>query len=238
MYTCVIIDDQKDAIDLILDHVNKIPELSVIYYSTDPVEALNFIDKNNPDVIFLDIEMPDLTGLDIIDSLRKKRGNNIPKVIFTTGYNEYAIQGFELGVSDYILKPVTFKRFKIAVDRILSDYTPNNNSIALNDYFFIDYDNQKIKISYSEIIYVEGARNYVIIATKHKNYIIYRSLKSIIQILPSGEFLQVHKSYIISVNKIKFIQGNRIILNYADKEKEIPLGFTFKSIIYRKLNLM
>jgi two-component SAPR family response regulator len=112
MYTCIIVDDQTEAVVLIKDHVTKIPSLSLLLATTEPVEALAFLDKNKPDIIFLDIEMPGITGIEFIENNKARWGNNMPKVVFTTGYSNYALSGYEHGVKDYLLKPVSFIRFK------------------------------------------------------------------------------------------------------------------------------
>jgi DNA-binding LytR/AlgR family response regulator len=239
MYTCIAVDDQQESIDLITDHVTKIPQLSLEFSTCSPHEALAYLDDNKPDIIFLDIQMPNLNGIELIETLKEKWGNNIPDIILITGYNNHSLKGFELGVTDYILKPVTFKRFKNAVDRIINklnkQVTENNKSA---NFFFVEADSKKVKINYEEIVYIEGARNYIIIVLQNKKLIVYKTMSFMVETLPPDKFIRIHKSYIVSVEKITAIQGNKVIVDYRNEELRLPVGLTYKSNVIKKLNVM
>lgn len=238
MYTCIIVDDQEESINLIKDHIGNIPWLKLLYSFTNPVEALAFIDETKPDIIFLDIEMPEMNGIDVTETLKEKWGNNIPHVVFITGFNEYALDGFDLGVSDYLLKPVTFKRFKKAVDRVVNDLDNQNRKETSTGFLFVDSENQKTRVNFEDILYIEGARNYITIFTKEKRYMLYKSVKSMIDILPATVFIRIHKSYLVSVNKIVALNDNKLSLYIDNKEVKLPIGNTYKKEVYKRLNIV
>ncbi len=238
MYTCIIVDDQEESVNLIKDHVDNIPRLNLLYATTNPVEALAFLDGTRPDIIFLDIEMPELNGMDVIETLKEKWGNNIPHMIFVTGYSEYALNGFDLGVSDYLLKPVTFKRFKKAVDRVVNDLDNLNRLETNTGFLFVDAECQKTRLNFGDIVYIEGAGNYINVVTEGKRYILYKSVKSMIDILPAADFIRVHKSYLVSVVKIIALNNNKLTLNIDNKEVKLPIGNTYKKEVFKRLNII
>jgi DNA-binding LytR/AlgR family response regulator len=238
MYTCIIVDDQEESVNLIKDHVGNIPRLKLLFSTTNSVEALTFLDDTKPDIIFLDIEMPEMNGIDVTETLKDKWGNNTSHVVFITGYNEYALDGFDLGVSDYLLKPVTFKRFKKAVDRIIFGLDNMNRNDTSTGFLFVDSGNKKTKLNFEDIIYIEGARNYINIISKEKRYMLYKSVKSIINILPSNDFIRIHKSYLISIDKIVALNDKKITLSVNSKEVELPIGNTYKKEVYKRLNIV
>lgn len=236
MYSCLIVDDQKEAVDLIKDHILKTPSLTFQNSFTDPIEALGYLDQHKVDVIFLDIEMPEMTGLDFIESLKEKWGTELPKIVLETGFSDYALDSYEYGVADYIMKPVSYKRFIKAVDRIINDLNrlkPTQNGV---DFFFADVDGKKIKINFKDIIYLEGARNYLIIATQNKRMITYRSMGSVEELLPKNKFIRVHKSYIVAIDQIESLNGGKIVVNVKE-DKNIPIGITYRKDVLRQLQI-
>ncbi len=239
MYTCIIVDDQEESVNLIKDHVGNIPRLELLYATTNPVEALAFLDRERPDIVFIDIEMPEINGMDVIETLREKWGNNTPYIVFVTGYNEYALNGFDLGVSDYLLKPVTFKRFKKAVDRIVYglDNQDRTGAGANTGFLFVDGEYEKTRLNFADIIYIEGAGNYINVVTEKKRYILYKSVKSMIDILPPAGFIRVHKSYLVSVDKIIALGESKLTLNIDNKEVKLPIGNTYKKEVFKRLNI-
>jgi two-component system LytT family response regulator len=173
MYTCIIIDDQPEAMSLIKDHLLKTPQLSILLMTTDPVEGLSFLDKHKPDIIFLDIEMPEITGVEFVENIKAKWGNKSPKVVFTTGYCDFAITGFEHGVVDYLLKPISFVRFKKCIDRIIEDLDKRAHHPEKPDLFFAEEDGKKVKINFSDIIFIKATGNYIFIHTFEAKKIVY-----------------------------------------------------------------
>jgi DNA-binding LytR/AlgR family response regulator len=237
MYSCVIVDDQSDAINLIVDHIAKVPILSLVLKTTNPFEALAFFDNNRADILFLDIEMPDISGIEFIESLKSKWGNNLPRIILITGFTDYALSGYEYGVFDYIIKPITFTRFKKCIDRISNE--PVN--ILPNDekpkFFFIEENGRKIKTNFADIVYIEGAGNYIVIVTVDSKKILYKSMTMMWNQLPHDRFLRVHKSYIIAIDKIHSLRGNELIVIVKNSEINIPIGITYKENILKQLGI-
>lgn len=236
-YNCIILDDQEESVNLIIDHLKQIPQLNLIFSSTKPVEVLNFLDEIKPDIIFLDIQMPEFTGIDLVENMKERWGHKIPRIVLTTGYLDYTLNAYELGVADYILKPVTFKRFKKSVDRIINDLEQHIPEQSPPIFFFADVEGKKLKINFCDIIYIEGARNYIIIVTENKKHILYRSMKSMDDILPVAEFIRIHKSYFISINKTVAIQANNLIINIKGEDIRLPIGITYKAEVSKALNI-
>jgi DNA-binding LytR/AlgR family response regulator len=237
MYTCLIVDDQPEAVDLIRDHVIKIPQLTIQLMTTDAIAALAFLDTTKPDIIFLDIEMPGITGIEFIENVKSKWGNNMPKIVFTTGYSDYALTGYEHGVVDYLLKPVSFSRFKKCIDRIIGELDKRTNIMERPNFFFAEDDGKKTRINFDDIVYVEGAGNYIVIVTNEVKTIIYKSMNSLQELLPADKFMRIHKSYILAIDKIQAIKGNEIIIPLKEGTKNIPIGITFKEDVMRRLGI-
>ncbi len=237
MYNCIIVDDQAEAVDLISDHVSKIPRLTTQLKTTDAIKALSYLDLNKPDIIFLDIEMPEINGIDFTANLKTRWGNNMPKIVFTTGHSNYALSGYEHGVADYLLKPVTFTRFKQCTDRIIDELDKRITHKQRPDFFFVDNNGEKVKVSFESIIYIEAAGNYVTIVTSEYNKTIYKSMNSMQDILPRDRFVRVHKSFIVALSKVQSVRGNEIGIRGRNGEKFIPVGVTFREHVLRQLGL-
>jgi DNA-binding LytR/AlgR family response regulator len=230
MINCLIIDDEQAAIDIITTYINLVPSLNLIAARLNPLEALEIIYTEKVDLIFIDIHMPQLSGLDFI-KLSKGRC----KFILTTAYRQYAIDGYEYNVVDYLLKPIAFERFLVAIQKMQQSQnppepTPSNES---DDYIFIKTDHKMQKISFSEISHIEGLGNYVTINTIKGKFITLLNMKDLEQSLPINIFLRVHRSYIISLNSIEYVEGSQIFIN---AETSIPLGSTYKSQLWTALD--
>jgi two-component system LytT family response regulator len=237
MINCIVVDDRQGSIDVIVNHIKKKPELQLLETFTDPLEAMQFVEKNRTDLVFIDMQMPHLSGLDFIESLRVKKGNEIPKFIFTTGHTEYAIPCFEQGVRDYLLKPIGFKRFNIAVDRIILDLKGTSSLGNNNQFFFADVEGAKKKINFKDIAYVESSGNYVKVIGNKLKVLIHKSMNSIQEILPIENFIRVHKSYIISIQHIETYKGPELTFNVNEEIKKIPIGATYKEELIKRLKI-
>lgn len=237
MFSCVIVDDQNGAIDLITDHISKVPTLSLVFKTTDPFEGLAYFDSHNSDILFLDIEMPGISGIEFIENLKAKWGNNIPKIVLITGYTEYALSGYEYGVFDYILKPATFTRFKKSVDRILNEFAKRTAVPDKPNFFFAEENGRKIKTNFNDIVYIEGAGNYIIIVTLESKKILYKSMTNMWNQMPQDKFMRVHKSYIVAIDKIVAVRGNELTVNVKNIEINIPIGITYKDCILKQLGI-
>ena len=206
---CLIIDDEPLAINVIKNHIKEIDNLNVIDTFNSAIDALSFMKSNTVDLLFLDINMPLLDGLDFIKSLDKK-----PMIIITTAYSEYAIKTYELEVLDYLMKPISFPRFLKAVNRAFKELNSNltsNLKVAKRAHIFIKVDKKKMqKIYLDEILIIESLRDYLKITTISNKYIIHSTLSSFTEKLPSNNFIRIHRSFTIAIDKIEAVQGNSV----------------------------
>jgi len=229
---CLVIDDEPLAVKLLEDYISKTYFLELGFSTTNPLEGLQKIQEDYFDLIFLDIQMPELNGMDFLKLLNKKT-----QVILTTAYSDFALESYEYSVTDYLLKPISYERFYKSALKI-KEKKENTLSVSIaenqskkKDYFFVKSDGRQIKIFYSEILFIEGLRDYVNIKTDNSEYIILENLKDLELFLPP-EFLRIHKSYIANLEKISQIEGNRVFIN------DIPLqiGETYREKFLNWLN--
>jgi len=206
---CLIIDDEPLAINVIKNHIKEIDNINVIDTFNSAIDALNFMKSNTVDLLFLDINMPLLDGLDFIKSLDKK-----PMIVITTAYSEYAIKTYELEVLDYLMKPISFPRFLKAVNRAFKELNSNltsNLKVAKRAHIFIKVDKKKMqKIYLDEILIIESLRDYLKITMISNKYIIHSTLSSFTEKLPSNNFIRIHRSFTIAIDKIEAVQGNSV----------------------------
>ncbi|HSF87881.1 MAG TPA: LytTR family DNA-binding domain-containing protein [Saprospiraceae bacterium] len=227
-YKCFIVDDEPLAIHVIEQHLSKFNQLTICGTSTDPVEALGRVKALKPDLLFLDIAMPDITGLEFIESLRYK-----PSIILTTAYRDYAVEGFNLHVLDYLVKPIPFKRFVQAIDHFM-DYTLRHRdgpSPEEGRYILVKADRKTVRIELNDILYVEGVKDYVKIVMAGQTVITKISIGHFLRLLPDQEFLQAHKSFIVSKNKIKAFTA----LDVEIGQTEIPIGRVYREAFLRSI---
>ena len=230
-YTCIAIDDEFPATQIIESFVDKIPDLNLTKSFTKAKEALAFINENQIDIIFIDIQMPELNGIEFIQSLRYE-----PKVIFTTAYDQYAVEGFKLEAIDYLLKPFSYERFMQAANKAIKQIqleSVSNSSLEIdnNDFISVKSDYKLHKIRLSDIDYIEGLKAYISIFVNGKRIIVLDSLKNYEMNLPSNRFLRIHKSYIVPLEKIKNMEGNMLML----ENKKVPIGKSYKEIVMREV---
>ncbi len=229
MINCLVVDDEPIARNGLMEHILQIDFLNPVAECKSAIEATTYLHKKNIDLIFLDIQMPKLNGIDFI-----KTSPPLPAVIFTTAYPEYAIEGYELDVVDYLLKPISFNRFlkaALKVQEFLGVRTLHE--ISASDEFFFIKCNQKIeKIMMADVLYVEGMSNYIIIHTKQKKYIAYLTFKGIQDRLPQNLFIRIHKSFLVSIHAIQSIDANEIKL-----EKIIlPISKNYKEEVMSRID--
>lgn len=222
------IDDEPLALELLTDYINKVPYLQLVHTNTNAIEALQYLQNNKADLLFLDIQMPELTGLQVMKIIK----NNC-RVILTTAYSEYALDGYEHNVIDYLLKPISFDRFYAAAEKariIFAKPTEvaSTNNIA-TDYIFVKTDSRLVKVNLDDILLVEGMKDYIAIHTTQDKLITLQSLRSMEDSLPPQQFMRIHKSFIIAVNKIDSIERNRIFI----KQQVIPIGDTYRELFFK-----
>lgn len=220
---CFIIDDEPLAIEVIENHISKIDSLEIAGTFQNAVKAFQALRDTQVDVLFLDIQMPRLTGIEFLRTLK-----NPPKVIFTTAYREYALEGFELDVIDYLLKPISFDRFLKAVDK-LYDNIPSSTTVEVAAahparYVFVTSEKKNIKICLDEIEYVESKRDYILIKTSNKEVLTHQTITYMDEHLPDGCFLRVHRSFIINLKKLDSWNSHEVEIS----GETIPIGRTYK----------
>lgn len=227
-YKCYIVDDEPLALNVIEQHLSKFSQFEVSGKSTDAVEALFQIKLLQPDLLFLDIEMPEITGLDLIASIQHK-----PEIIITTAYREYAVEGFDLNVLDYLVKPIPFKRFLKSIDKFLEQRIAVSTVTDSNDPtgIFVKADRKTIKINFDDILYVEGVKDYVKIVLAENKIITKISIGNFLKILPKDRFIQVHKSFLVARNKIRAYTAHDVEIG----DMEIPIGRTYKEDFLRSV---
>jgi len=229
---CIVIDDELPAIEQMEEYISRIPFLDLLGSFDNAIEPINFLKSNKVDLIFLDIEMEGFTGLQLIKTLQHK-----PKIILTTAYDQYAIEAFELNVSDYLLKPFSFERFMKSIDKIYDSYIGIKNSDInepqyKRDYFFVKTEFRMQRVDFKDILFVEGMSEYLRINTTKEKIMTLQNFKSIEESLPAENFVRVHKSFLIAIDKIDSIEKNRIKIG----EKIIPISNTYKEAFYMILN--
>lgn len=227
--TCIIVDDEPPAIRVLQKYVAQMPNLECLATSNRSIDTLQLVTRHQPDILFLDIQMPELTGVHLSALLKDK-----VNIIFTTAYAQFALESYELNVVDYLLKPISFERFIAAVEKVsnkmrLKAATPKNN-----DSFFVKTDgkNRFTKVMIDDIYYLESIKNYVIVHTKTAQIVTYNTLKYYEENLPSNQFVKIHKSFLVAFSKIEKTDTNEVwVLG-----KELPLGDTYKSDFFDKIN--
>ncbi|MBC7828553.1 MAG: response regulator transcription factor [Chitinophagaceae bacterium] len=229
--TCIIIDDEPIARKGLKEYIGDVEFLHLAGEFDNPLRATDALMNGKIDLIFLDIQMPKITGLEFLKTLA-----NPPMVIFTTAYPQYAVDGFELNAADYLLKPFSFERFWKAVMKARTLFESGKVSslqplIVEAEHFFIKTDNKLVKINYSDILYVEALQNYIAVHTINKKYITYLTFKAVEESLPPQIFLKVHKSYLVALSKIESIEGNEIIIGLH----HIPISRNMKEEVMERI---
>src|SRR4030042_2671292 len=221
---CIIIEDEPLAMKKIEGYISKISFLSLTGKFKNAVEAIGFIKLNKPHLLFLDVQMAKMTGIQLLETLLQK-----PKVIITTAYQEYALKGYELQVCDYLLKPIQFERFVQACEKAFNEIEKNN--LHEQDYIFIKTEYRLEKIDTSSIMYIEGMRDYRYIVTKEKKIMTLQTFKELEEALSLSKFMRVHNSYIVSLDKIESIEKHRIRI----RNKLIPISDSKKTDFYKSI---
>ncbi|MCX6256937.1 MAG: LytTR family DNA-binding domain-containing protein [Bacteroidia bacterium] len=230
---CIAVDDEPLALDLIKDYIQKVPFLNMLSNFSNGIETLDFLKKSQVDLLFLDIQMNDLTGIQLIKVLKQK-----PLVIFTTAYPNYAVEGYELDIVDYLLKPISFERFVKAVDKVYEKlqtermFKSETREITIanprDDFFFIKTEFRLEKVKFADILYIEGMGDYLRMVTNTRRIMTLQNFKRMEEILPEDRFCRVHKSFIVSLEKIESIERNRIKI----ADKLIPISDSYKKSFY------
>ena len=227
---CVLVDDEPLAIKVLQNYFSNFTDFEVIATFNNSLEALDFINGTPVDAVFLDINMPMMTGFELISLIENKT-----KVIITTAFREFAAESYDLDVLDYLVKPIPLPRFIKCINKITTEFNLKNNikveTTKGDSHIFIKVDKKMMKINIEEILFVEGMKEYIKVVTPDKTYITHKSLTSLSEELPADRFLRIHKSYVIALNKVKSIEGNRVqIQSYT-----IPIGRNYSKDVKTKI---
>lgn len=229
--TCLAVDDEPPALDVLQKHITAVTSLELVGLCNNAVEALEVMKDHTIDLIFLDIQMPHILGTDFIGALK-----NPPKVIFTTAYRKFAVEGFELNAVDYLLKPISFERFLKAVSKVM-EITPaivpksvSGNGNANDTHLYFRADRKMVKVMLDEILYVESLKDYVKIITATKTVITKQSISSLEEMLPKDAFVRIHRSFIVAISKIESYNHEVIVVD----KKELPISRMYKLDVSKK----
>lgn len=242
---CIAVDDEPLALDIIEDYISKIPFLELVKRTENAIEAMQIVQAGGIDLVFLDIQMPELTGIQFL-----KIANSKANYILTTAYSQYALESYDLNVADYLLKPIAFDRFYKAVEKVHNQLkvAPSPETTAqqviappiataqsanpIQDFIFVKTEHKIQKIELNDILYIEGLKDYISIFTKTERIITLQNMKKMEETLPKGQFIRVHKSYIIALDKIESIERSRISIC----GKIIPIGDTYRDDFFRHID--
>jgi two-component system LytT family response regulator len=238
MIRCLVVDDEPLALHILEDYISKVPFLELVKATTNPIEALTMVQEGNIDLVFLDVQMPELTGIQFL-----KIANGKTKVILTTAYSQYALEGYELDVVDYLLKPIAFDRFFKAAQKAQGIIQPNVKQAVVeptqqiqqqqqefsSDFIFVKSEYKIQKVYLHQILFIEGLKDYISIFTPTERIITLQNMKKMEDTLPEKHFVRVHKSYIVALNKIDSIERSRIFIG----DKIIPVGDTYRDNFFK-----
>lgn len=224
---CLILDDEPLAVKLINDYARQMPELDVIYAGTQVYQAMQVLQSQPVELVFLDIQMPDLNGIGLMQLFSHQH-----HFIITSAYEEYALDAYQFQVVDFLVKPVTFNRFRQSISKFIQ-WQQNFNRTPNKGYLIVRADRQYHQVPVDTIVYIEALKDYICIHTTQKNIMVWENMKDIVDRLPEGQFLRIHRSYIISVRHIKVIENNRAQLINSDW---LPIGETYRKAIAEWIN--
>ena len=226
---CVIVDDEEISRKIIQQFVEKTDFLELKGLCTNGIEAAEVLRKDAIDILFLDVEMPEMDGIELIKTMKEK-----PQIILITSKEKYAVEAFEFDVTDYIVKPPTYARFLKAVNKVREILLKSDENEISDEFIFIKSDSRLVKIDTKKIFYIEAQRDYVNIVTNEQSYIVYSTMKGIKEKLPHDNFVRVHRSFIISLDKINDIEDNTLLIN----KKIIPIGASHKASLMKRLKII
>ena len=240
MINVLIVDDEPLAQDVLETYIAKLPDLNLVQKCNNALEANEALRNHPIDLMFLDIQMPQLTGIEFLRTL-----SNPPMVVFTTAYPNYAVEGFELDAIDYLLKPIPFDRFVKAVNKVSEQLKIKKGGIPTvvdspveekSDYFFVKADKKLVKINYTDIVYIEGLKDYVIIRMNSNRIVTLQTMKSLESKLPSHLFKRIHRSYIVGLQKINAVVGNMVEVMEKGQPKHLPVGKNYRDELLAIVN--
>ena len=237
-YSCLIVDDERPALKLLEAYIKKLPHLELKAACESGLDALAVLQQEEIDLFFLDIQMPELTGLELLRSLRKR-----PQVILTTAYRDFAVEGFELDVTDYLLKPFSFERFMQAVNKAIGLMQPKEKPALVHQETLVQESKEQLflrtnykmeKVDPDKILFVKGEREYVSVHTAERKFLINQTLNKMEEELATERFMRIHRSYIVNMDHVHTISGNTVKI----AEEEIPIGASYKKKFFERIKLL
>lgn len=219
---CIILDDEPFAVQLLADYASKIPQLHVLYADSDVFQAIEVLNKETVDLIFIDIQMPQLTGIELMQMFNHKHN-----FIITSAYPQYALEAYQFHVIDFIVKPVTFNRFYQSVEKY-NRWQETFQQQDTDNFLFVKADRKHYKIATDSILFIEGLKDYIRIHTPGEKIMVLENMKDIIEKLPVSQFVRIHRSYIIPLNKMKVIEGNQVQMSDGTF---LPIGETYRKLV-------
>lgn len=241
-YRCLIVDDERPALKLLTAYLDKIPYLELVAACENGLAAMEVLQREPIDILFLDIQMPDFTGLDLLRSLQRK-----PQVILTTAYRDYAVEGFALSATDYLVKPFSLDRFMQGVNKAIAQIKLTQREVSgstaplaeeaqtvVEDHFFVRTNYKMEKVVFTDINYVESMREYVAIHTHEKRYVVHQTMTNMEKELPDSMFMRIHRSYIVNTIQVKGVNGNQVII----ADQQLPIGASYRQAFFDSLRTL
>ena len=229
MISCIAIDDEPKALEVIERYCGKTGIVDLKATFREPLKAIEFLNSEKVDLIFLDINMPDLSGMQLVQTLSPR-----PMIIFTTAYSHYAVESYDLNALDYLLKPITFERFLAAVNNVAAALSPKNTTANEDEpTVFIKSGPQTYQVKVADILYLEKDGNYITVHLKDKNILIRENMGDIFDLVPQTDFLRVHKSYVVAIKHISMIEVHQLVIN----GEKIPIGSTYREALKARLGI-
>ncbi len=233
----IIVDDEPLAQEVLETYIAQVPEVTLVGKASNAIEANSLLQSEQVDLLFLDVQMPMLNGIDFLRSL-----SNPPLTILTTAYSEFAVEGFNLNVVDYLMKPIGLDRFMKAVNKAGAMLNPNGRSETHEendrDYIFVKADKKLVKVDFDDVVYIEGLKDYVIIRNEESRVITLQTMKSLEERLPSNKFRRVHRSYIVNLEKVQAIESNSLEVTLKGQVKLIAIGKNYRDGLLEHINSM
>lgn len=231
---CMILDDDDLSRRILEEFINKTEGLDLRHSCSDPIECINILKRDDSvDLIFLDIEMPEMSGIDFLESLLRQ-----PQVIIFSSKGKYAVDSYNYDITDYLLKPVTYKRFLQSIEKVEKRMRSVNSNISGGNEIFIKKNSTLVRLKYDEILWIEALENYVIFNTFKEKFTIHFTMKAIENKLPADKFTRVHRSFIVNTSRIEVIEDNSVLIRTEDAAKSIPIGKSYKEKLMKDINLI
>ncbi len=231
---CIVVDDDEFSREVVRNFIHKTnesgSEMNLVAECDNALDAYNVLTKGGIDMVFLDVEMPDMNGLELVESL-----DSLPQIILITGQNQYAVKAFEFGLTDYLVKPISYARFLQAVNKAKKNLAEPVLDTQGSDDIYVKADNKIVRIALQDIFFIEALADYVIINTENKKYIVHSTMKGLEKRLPEAEFVRVHRSYIVNISRVDTIEDNAMIIM---PQKTIPIGGSYRTKFLDKLNFL